>query len=60
MEILSNFGSIYCLVAFYIGALFMFTALCITVMGKVREPRNKVHFYVTKGTTFVRGVLYFG
>ena len=47
MEILSNFISIYCLIAFVIGALFMLAILSIAAMGKDDEPRNKVHFYVT-------------
>ena len=47
MEILNNFASIYCFIAFVIGAVFMFTMLSIAAMGKVKEPRNKVHFYVT-------------
>ena len=47
MEILSNFISIYCLIAFVIGALFMLAILSIAAMGKVKEPRNKVRFYVT-------------
>ena len=47
MEILSNFISIYCYITFIIGALFMLTILSIAAMGKVKEPRNKVRFYVT-------------
>lgn len=47
MEILNNFSSIYCFIAFVIGALFMLAILNIAAMGKVKEPRNKVHFYVT-------------
>ena len=47
MEILSNFISIYCYIAFVIGAVFMLAMLSIAAMGKVKEPRNKVHFYVT-------------
>ena len=46
MEILSNFASIYCYIAFIIGAVFMLTMLSIAVMGKVEEPRNKVRFFV--------------
>lgn len=48
METLSNFASIYCFIAFVIGALFMLTMLCIAAMGKVKEPRNKVRFFVDK------------
>ena len=47
MEILNNFASIYCYIAFVIGAVFMFIAVCVTAMGKDDEPRNKVRFYVT-------------
>lgn len=46
MEILNNFGSIYCFIAFIIGAVFMLVILSIAAMGKVKEPRNKVRFYV--------------
>ena len=48
MEILSNFISIYCLITFIIGAGFMLAILSIAAMGKVKEPRNKVHFYVKR------------
>ena len=47
MEILNNFGSIYCFIAFIIGAVFMLAMLSIAAMGKVKESRNKVHFYVS-------------
>ena len=47
MEILNNFSSIYCFIAFVIGAVFMLTMLSIAAMGKDKEPRNKVMFYVT-------------
>ena len=47
MEILNNFSSIYCFIAFVIGAVFMLTMLSIAAMGKDKEPRNKVRFYVT-------------
>lgn len=58
MEILSNFISIYCYIAFVIGAVLMLVALAIAAMAKDDEPRNKVHFYVTKwGNT---SVLWFG
>ena len=46
MEILSNFASIYCFITFIMGAVFMFIAVCVVAMGKVKEPRNKVRFYV--------------
>ena len=48
MGILSNFSSIYCFVAFVIGAVFMLAMLSIAAMGKGKEPRNKVHFYVAR------------
>ena len=48
MEILNNFISIYCLISFIVGEMFMLVILAIVVMGKDNdEPRNKVHFYVT-------------
>ena len=47
MEILNNFSSIYCFITFIFGAVFMFIAVCVVAMGKVKEPRNKVHFYVS-------------
>ena len=46
MEILSNFISIHCLITFIFGAVFMLIAVCVVAMGKVKEPRNKVRFYV--------------
>ena len=46
MEILNNFASIYCFIAFVIGAVFMLAMLSIAAMGKVKEPRNKVRFFV--------------
>ena len=48
MEILNNFSSIYCFIAFVIGALFMLAMLSIAAMGKTKEPRNKVRFYVAR------------
>ena len=48
MEILSNFSSIYCFIAFVIGAVFMLAMLTIAAMGKNKEPRNKVRFFVQK------------
>ena len=48
METLSYFSSIYCFITFIMGAVFMFIAVCIVAMGKVKEPRNKVRFFVTK------------
>ena len=48
MEILNNFSSIYCFIAFVIGAVFMLAILSIAAMGKVKEPRNKVRFFVER------------
>ena len=48
MEILNNFASIYCFIAFVIGAVFMSAMLSVAAMGKVKEPRNKVRFFVTR------------
>ena len=48
MEILNNFSSIYCFITFILGAMFMFTTLCIVAMCKTQEQRNKVHFYVAR------------
>ena len=48
MGILSNFASIYCYIAFVIGAVLMLVSLAIAAMGKDDEPRNKVRFFVTK------------
>ena len=48
MEILSNFISIYCLITFIVGAGFMLAMYSIAAMGKEKEPRNKVRFFVTK------------
>ena len=59
MEILNNFASIYCFITFIFGAVFMLIAVCVVAMGKVKEPRNKVHFYVARdmnGSLFI----YFG
>ena len=50
MEILSNFASIYCFIAFILGAVFMLIMLTIAAMGKVKESRNKVRFYIRKTT----------
>ena len=48
METLNNFVSIYCLIAFAIGAVFMLIMLSMTAMSKSKEPMNKVRFYVTQ------------
>ena len=46
MEILNNFSSIYCFIAFVIGAMFMLAMLSIAAMGKVKDTRNKVRLFV--------------
>ena len=48
MEILNNFASIYCFITFIMGVVFMLIAVCIVAMGKMKEPRNKVRFFVEK------------
>ena len=48
MEILNNFSSIYCFIAVVIGAVFMLAMLSIAAMGKVKEPRNKVRFFIRR------------
>ena len=48
METLNNFASIYCFITFIFGAVFMLIAVCVVAMGKVKEPRNKVQFYIRK------------
>ena len=48
METLSNFSSIYCFITFIMGAVFMFVAVCVVAMGKVKEPRNKVRFFIRR------------
>ena len=50
METLSNFASIYCFISFIIGAVFMLAMLTIAAMGKDKEPRNKVRFFVERIT----------
>ena len=59
METLNNFASIYCFIAFVIGALFMLAMLSIAAMGKEKEPRNKVRFFVEK-EVFYSYFLYIG
>ena len=48
MEILNNFNSIYCFITFIMGAVFMLAMLSVAAMGKDKEPRNKVRFFVEK------------
>ena len=49
MEILNNFASIYCFITFVIGAVFMLIAVCTVAMNKLKEPRNRVRFFIMKG-----------
>ena len=46
MEILGSFNSIYCFISFIFGAIFMLAMLSIVAIGKTKEPKNKVHFYI--------------
>ena len=46
---LSNFASIYCFITFIMGAVFMFIAVCIVAIGKIKEPKNKIRFFIMKG-----------
>ena len=46
MEILNNFASIYCFITFIFGAVFMLIAVCVVAMGKDKEPKNKVRFFL--------------
>ena len=48
MEILSNFSLAYCFISFILGAVFTFTILCITTMGKMKGQMNNVRFYVAR------------
>ena len=58
MEILNNFSSIYCFIAFVIGAGFMLAILSIAAMGKDNEPGNKVRFFVRKSNNICTLYLY--
>ena len=58
MEILNNFSSIYCFIAFVIGAVFMLAMLSIAAMGKDDEPRNNVRFFVQKSNNIRALYLY--
>ena len=48
MEILSNFVSIYCLITFIVGAVFMLAVYSISAICKEKEPKNKVNFYLAR------------
>lgn len=52
MEILNNFASIYCFITFVIGAVFMLIAVCVVAMGKVKEPRSNVRFFITRDSNY--------
>ena len=52
METLSNFNSVYCFITFIFGAVFMFAMLSIAAMGKGKEPRNKVRFFITRDSNY--------
>ena len=58
MEILSNFISIHCFISFVIGAVLMLVSLAIAAMGKDKEPRNKVRFFVQKSNKVCSLYLY--
>ena len=45
---LNNFSSIYCFITFVIGAVFMLTIYSIEAIGKSKEPRNNVRFFVKR------------
>ena len=63
MEILNDFASIYSFISFVIGAVFMLAILSIAAMGKDKEPRNKVRFFVTKDPDYYyrnRPILWIG
>ena len=51
MEILNNFSSIYCFITFIMGVVFMLAIYSIEAMGKSKEPRNNVRFFVKKQTS---------
>ena len=39
---------IACIISFIVGVVLMLFAVTLAAMAKEREPRNKVHFYVTR------------
>ena len=45
---LSNFASIYCFITFIMGTVFMFIAVCVVAMGKTKEPKNNVRFFIAR------------
>lgn len=49
MEFIYNFNSVYCFITFIFGAVFMLAIIATAAMGKEKEPRNKVRFFVVKG-----------
>ena len=48
---------IACIISFIIGAMMMLFAMAMAAMAKEREPRNKVHFYVTCEKNIISGKL---
>ena len=58
METLNNFASIYCLITCIVGAGFMLAMYSIAAMGKDKEPRNKVRFFVQKSNKVCSLYLY--
>lgn len=38
-----------CIISFIVGAVAMLCTICIVAMGKEKEPKNKVRFYVEMG-----------
>ena len=48
---------LYCFISFIVGAMLILFAMAIEVMAKEREPRNKVHFYVTCEKNIISGKL---
>ena len=51
MGTLSNFASIYCFITFIMGAVFMFIAVCVVAIGKIKNP--KIQFYVKRVYNFL-------
>ena len=48
---------IACIISFIVGAMMMLFAMAMAAMAKEREPRNKVHFYVTCEKNIISGKL---
>ena len=45
---------IYFIIGFIVGAMLILVALAIASMGILKEPRNKVHFYVSCEKVYYR------